>query len=95
MAIGRSPHAGATTLLLGYNVWTLVDVKRLAFLAPKRDFAGPGLLPGLGIQLGDILQFSPAIGFFWVICRYIAHRLAWRLNFHVAISPVLTQSLEV
>ena len=45
------------------------------------------LMEDLGIHFGHILQFPAAIGLFWIICRYIAHRLAWCFGSHVVDSP--------
>lgn len=79
---------GRSLLALRYSVWTLVNVKRLALLAPKHIFPGACRLPRFCIQLCDSLEFTAAVGFFRIVRWNIAHRLAWSFGFHVVDSPL-------
>jgi len=69
-----------------YSVWTVVNVKRLALLAPKNVFAGTGGLFGGGIQLCNAFQLAAAIRIFGIVRGDIAHRLAWRYGLHSSFS---------
>jgi len=74
---------------LRYSVWTLVNVKRLALLAPKDVFVRACRLLCFRVKFSDSLQFAAAVGFFGVIDGYVAHGLAWRFYFHFVDSPLV------
>src|SRR5262249_57968382 len=74
-------------LFLRQSVWTLVNVKRLAFLAPKYVFSRSRRLFGLRFQFRDFFQFSAAIGLFRDVGGDVAHSLAWGFGFHFVDCP--------